>query len=106
MDMLQRAGIPAGSVTDARKLDEGPHLRERGFWTELDSPVVGKHPYSAFPGNFSETPMSYSSAPTLGQDNEYVLGTILGLSDEEIQDLEEKKVIGKEPFHAGTPHGG
>jgi crotonobetainyl-CoA:carnitine CoA-transferase CaiB-like acyl-CoA transferase len=106
MDMLQGAGVPAGAVSDAQKLYEEPHLRERGFWAELDRPVVGKHPYSAFPGNFSETPMTYRAAPTLGQDNEYVLGTILGLSDAEIQALEEKRIIGTEPFQAGSPHGG
>ena len=50
--------------------------------------------------------MTYRAAPTLGQDNEYVLGTILGLSEEEVQDLEEKMIIGTEPFQAGSPHGG
>ena len=105
MDILQRAGVPAGAVTDAQKLNEEPHLRERNCWVELDRPVVGKHPYIAFPPKFSETPMAYKAAPTLGQDNEYVLGTLLGLSHEEIRALEEKKVIGTEPFYAGKPHG-
>ncbi len=76
MNILQRAGVPAGAVTDAQKLDQEPHLRERGFWVELDRSVVGKHPYCAFPVKFSETPMTYRAAPTLGQDNDYVLGTI------------------------------
>jgi len=35
--------------------------------------------------------------PALGEHNEYVLGHLLGLSAEEIADLEEKKIIGKEP---------
>jgi crotonobetainyl-CoA:carnitine CoA-transferase CaiB-like acyl-CoA transferase len=92
-------------VTDAQKLDEEPQLRERGFWVELERPVVGKHPYSAFPVKFSETPMNYRAAPMLGQDNDYVLGTILGLSEAEIKALEEKKVIGTEPAVSGLPHG-
>ncbi len=106
MNILQRAGVPAGAVTDAQKLDQEPQLKEREFWVELDRVEIGKHPYSAFPAKFSETPMTYRAAPTLGQDNDYVLGTILGLSEAEIKALEEKKVIGTEPFQAGSPHGG
>jgi crotonobetainyl-CoA:carnitine CoA-transferase CaiB-like acyl-CoA transferase len=37
-------------------------------------------------------------APCLGQHNEYVLGEILGLSQEEIAQLEEKDIIGTEPL--------
>jgi hypothetical protein len=36
-------------------------------------------------------------APTLGQDNERVLGGILGLSAGELRDLETEGVIGTRP---------
>jgi crotonobetainyl-CoA:carnitine CoA-transferase CaiB-like acyl-CoA transferase len=34
-------------------------------------------------------------APCLGQHNDYVLGELLGISDEEMAILEEKGVIGR-----------
>ena len=36
-------------------------------------------------------------APRFGQDNEYVFGTLLGMSKEELTKLEEEKVIGGTP---------
>jgi len=101
MDILQKAGVPAGAVTDAEMVMAEPHLNERGFWVELDRAVVGKHIYSAFPIKFSETPISYRAAPILGEHNDHVLGTILGLTEEEIDALEKEQIIGTEPLQTG-----
>jgi crotonobetainyl-CoA:carnitine CoA-transferase CaiB-like acyl-CoA transferase len=101
MKILQKTGVPAGAVADPTKLDEEPHLKERGFWVEMDRNFVGKHWYASFPVIFSETPMSYRAAPTLGQDNEYVLGSILGLSKTDIDELESEKIVGTEPLQTG-----
>jgi len=101
MDILQKAGIPAGAVTDSEMIMAEPHLNERGFWVELNRAVVGKHVYSAFPIKFSETPIKYRPAPTLGEHNGYVLGTILGLTENEIERLEKEKIIGTEPLQTG-----
>jgi crotonobetainyl-CoA:carnitine CoA-transferase CaiB-like acyl-CoA transferase len=37
-------------------------------------------------------------APTMGQHNEYVLGELLGLSQDEIKTLAEEQVIGTKPL--------
>jgi len=101
MDILQKAGVPAGAVTDVNMNLDEPHLNERGFWVEMDREVVGKQRYSTYPIKFSETPVKYRPAPTLGQHNEYVLGTVLGLSDTQIKELEKEQIIGTEPAHTG-----
>ena len=42
----------------------------------------------------SETPCEvWRAAPTIGQDNEYVFGELLGMSGGQIADLVERKVI-------------
>jgi len=46
----------------------------------------------------SKTPGSIRKpAPCLGEDNEYVLGELLGLSSEEMDQLEKEGVIGTDP---------
>jgi crotonobetainyl-CoA:carnitine CoA-transferase CaiB-like acyl-CoA transferase len=37
--------------------------------------------------------MSRRASPTIGQDNEYVYGELLGMSSREISDLVDRKVI-------------
>ena len=39
-------------------------------------------------------------APTLGEHNQEVLGELLGLSAEELKELEERQVIGNRPIGA------
>ena len=66
----------------------------------MEQAVVRNQRYTSFPIKFSETPMSYRPVPTLGQHNDYVLGTILGLSKGETNKLEKEKLIGTEPLRA------
>jgi crotonobetainyl-CoA:carnitine CoA-transferase CaiB-like acyl-CoA transferase len=35
----------------------------------------------------------WRAAPTIGQDNEYVFGELLGMSSQQIADLLERKII-------------
>lgn len=98
MNLLQEARVPAGAVVNAPELLSDPHLNERGFFWEIEHPEAGRHRYCAFPIKLSETPARpIRPAPCLGEHNEYVLGEILDLSEEEIKDLEEQKVISKVP---------
>ena len=47
---------------------------------------------------FSKTPGSIRTpAPCLGEHNQYVFGDLLGLSQEEIAQLEEEGIIGTNP---------
>ncbi len=46
---------------------------------------------------------SHSTAPCLGEHNEYVLGELLGLSKKEIARLEADKIIGKAPLPEADP---
>ncbi len=97
MRILQQAEIPAGPVLDARELVEEPHLNERGFFETVTHPETGTHPYIGMYARFSRTPGSIRMpAPCLGEHNRYVLGEMLGMSEEEISELEELGIIGTE----------
>ena len=99
MHTLQNQGITAGAVLDQSELMSDPHLRERNYYVEIDHPETGVRPYPAQPWKMSKTPQSeWRRAPLLGEHNRYVLGELLGLSDEEIAELEEEKVISDRPL--------
>ena len=85
MEAMQEAGVAAGVVQNAKDLIErDPHLKERGFYVELEHPEVGPRLFEGTPIKMSETPGGPRRAgPLLGQDNEFVYRDILGMPDEE-----------------------
>jgi benzylsuccinate CoA-transferase BbsF subunit len=94
MSLLQKNGVAAGVVQDARDLAKDPELKERGFFIELDHPEMGKTVSDATPVRLSDTPPSYSRpAPLPGQDNNYVYGQLLGLSEGEVNKLKKRGII-------------
>lgn len=98
MRILQQADIPAGPVLDAEELVEEPHLNERGVFEMVTHPEAGTHPYIGRFAGFSKTPISIRRpAPCLGEHNRYVFGELLGLSQEEMAQLEEQGIIGTVP---------
>jgi crotonobetainyl-CoA:carnitine CoA-transferase CaiB-like acyl-CoA transferase len=98
-ERVQGAGAPAAPVLSPSGLLADEHLRARGYWVDLDRPMVGRHPHPGLPFRFSRTPGEMrEAAPTLGRDNRRVLGGILGLTDKELAELEAKQVIGTAPL--------
>jgi benzylsuccinate CoA-transferase BbsF subunit len=94
MALLQKNGIAAGVVQSASDLAQDPQLKERHFFVELDHPEMGKTISDATPVRLSDTPARYNrAAPLLGQDNDYVYGELLGLSEGEMAELKKQGVI-------------
>lgn len=94
---LLAVGIPAAPVWDGRIQSRHPQFVARGFYEELDHPVVGTHPYSRPPFRFATVDRwNRKAAPTMGQHNHEILGE-LGLDEEAIAALEREEVIGTRP---------
>jgi crotonobetainyl-CoA:carnitine CoA-transferase CaiB-like acyl-CoA transferase len=95
MHRLQAAGVRAAAVQDARDLAEtDPQIAEHGTFFELDHPVIGRATFEGLPFRAARLrPDHWRSAPLLGEDNEYVLGQVLGKTDAEIAALAEEGVI-------------
>ena len=95
MGDLQSAGVPAGAVHDNRDLLGDPHLRERGFFVELDEPDVGVKTY---PGQAIRAAGmdrdSWTPSARLGTHNINLLSRLLGLPSGVTSQLEREKVIG------------
>ncbi|HZR97196.1 MAG TPA: CoA transferase [Chloroflexota bacterium] len=91
---LQAAGVPAAAVRAAAEAPADPHLRARGFFHTIDQPALGPLDYPGLTIHLSDTPGAIRRhAPTLGQDNAYVFGDLLGLSPAEIAQLTEEGVL-------------
>ncbi|HET8853606.1 MAG TPA: CoA transferase, partial [Ktedonobacteraceae bacterium] len=94
MRRLQAAGVAAGAVLSTGEFVEDPHIKARGFMESFDHPVVGEKRYPGVPFKLSETPgYIHRPAPCLGADTEHVLKNILGMSDEQIKELDEVGVL-------------
>ena len=90
----QKRGFNMGAVWSPEEVMEVPHLEDRGFWTEVEYPELGKvfrHPGPA--GIFNASPWRISRrAPLIGEHNEEVLCGELGLTRAELALLSEGSV--------------
>ena len=90
---LQQRGVPSGVCqTAADRCERDPQLRHLGWLVELEQEEIGRWPVREVPVDFSETPPYIGgfldrSGPSYAQDNDYVLRSVLGLSDSAIQEL-------------------
>lgn len=88
-DLLQAAGIEAVPVQDFGDVHDDPQVRHREHFVPLTHPYMGDGVYERTGTRIGDLPHGYDrSGPTLGQDNEWVLGDLLGLSAEERKRLE------------------
>jgi len=93
-EMLQEVGVASFPCLSNRGLVEDPHLNDRGFFEEYDHPEIGKRKYDGVLWKMSKTPCKIRHrAPLLGEHNHYVFGELLGLPQEEIDQLVEEGVL-------------
>ena len=94
-DVLREAGVPAAQVSMPEdRIDNDPRTSRWGLWPTVQHDVAGPVRVEGIPIHMSETDWSMTrGAPRLGADNDLVYGKVLGLSQAEIDDYRERKVI-------------
>jgi crotonobetainyl-CoA:carnitine CoA-transferase CaiB-like acyl-CoA transferase len=99
MTALQNAGVPAGVCQNAQdRCDNDPQLRHLKWLTEVTGTKIGTWPVYELPMKFSRTPAYIGGpidrgAPGYGEDNEWLLTTMLGMSQSDVERLAEEGVI-------------
>jgi crotonobetainyl-CoA:carnitine CoA-transferase CaiB-like acyl-CoA transferase len=99
MDTLQQAGVPAGVCQTAEdRCEHDPQLRHLDWLVELRQSEIGTWPVREMPVQLSETPaymggMVDRHGPSYAEDNAYVFGELLGLSESDIRELAQSGVI-------------
>ncbi len=93
IESCQEAHVMCAPVNTAADLFDEKHLKERGFWIDIDHPVIGKTTYPGRPALSTELPwVIRRPAPLVGQHNEEVYGN-LGLSKGDLVKLKQMNVI-------------
>ena len=91
---LQAVGVPAAAVQNAKDIVGSDYLAARNYFTTLDHPQAGRHPYGGLPFHLSRTPGSqYRAAPCLGAHTRLILTEVLQLSEDEIAALERNGAL-------------
>jgi benzylsuccinate CoA-transferase BbsF subunit/naphthyl-2-methylsuccinate CoA transferase subunit len=92
---MQGAGVPAGPVQDDGECFRCPHLAERGFFQEQTREDIGTFRYPGLLFQWKDTPNQFRRGPVrLGEDNEYLYRTLLGVSDDVYRGLIESGEAG------------
>ena len=94
IERLEAANVPCGPINNYKEVFDDPQVRHRGLKIEIPHPAGVPSPTVASPMRFSETPVEYElPPPLLGQHTREVLGELLGMRREELDQLAAKKII-------------
>jgi crotonobetainyl-CoA:carnitine CoA-transferase CaiB-like acyl-CoA transferase len=86
-ERLKAADIPVFPMHTFASLLEDPHLRDIGFFQEIEHPAAGRIRSMAVPSEWSGTPTAPPShAPSLGEHSAAILAEV-GYSDADIRGL-------------------
>jgi benzylsuccinate CoA-transferase BbsF subunit len=93
-ELLQKAGVGAGTVANAKDIDEDPQMNYYNFYRQMEHPYMGKLRY------YHPAPITLSAAETavqrpvlLGEHTDHICREILGMSQGEIDNLRQKGVF-------------
>lgn len=93
-NLVLSKGIPAGPILNIKQILEDPHVKEREMFVEMDHPTLGHITVNGCAIKLMDTkPSVRTPAPALGQDNREIYEEMLGMSEQEFEDLQAKKVF-------------
>ena len=91
---LQEAGIEAAVVMDLARLDDDPQLAARRYFTRVEHESLGELALERVGFTVSDMPAKIEQpGPDLGQHSSEVLRELLGLDQDEIDQLGEQGVL-------------
>jgi crotonobetainyl-CoA:carnitine CoA-transferase CaiB-like acyl-CoA transferase len=93
-EILQRVGVGAGVVADARDIDEDPQMNYYNFYHEMEHPYAGKlRYYHPAPIKLSAAEAAVQRPVLLGEHTDRICMEVLGMSQGEVDRLRQKGVF-------------
>jgi formyl-CoA transferase len=93
MRLLAEAGVPCGAVQDTGEVLADPQLKAREMIVDVDYPARGTYQTVGCPVKMSESPVSVTRPPLLGEHTAEVLGALCGVDPDEVKRLREAGVV-------------
>lgn len=94
MTLCEKGQVPCGPVYSIDEIFEDPHFAARGNLTTFDDPRSGSFTIPSPVPTMSDTPPSIDSlGPALGSHNDEIFKDLLGLSEQQIEELKSSGVI-------------
>ncbi len=92
--MMENGRVATSRILNIKEVAEDPHLKERGYFVEVDHSIIGKARVPGMPFKMSETPGSIDRpSPLVGEHNEAILKKYLNIDKEEVKQLKEEGVL-------------
>ncbi|PKB72271.1 MAG: hypothetical protein BZY87_01270 [SAR202 cluster bacterium Io17-Chloro-G6] len=83
-----------GVIQSPEEVMADPQFEARNFFVDIDHPALGTRKYPGAPFEMSGTPWEVrSAAPTLGQDNQEIIGHRLGHTREQLVQMRALQII-------------
>lgn len=93
-EMLDRERVANSPILNIQQVVDDPHLNARGYFEEVEHPIIGRGKIPGVPFKLSKTPGTVSRpSPLVGEHNELILKKYLGMSPEDVQRLKEEGVL-------------
>ena len=95
---LRDAGVLVAPVNSAPAVMADPQIQSREYFVAIERAVVGTHLYPGAVARIPDTPLRADApAPLLGEHNRQVFAELLGMTNDQITELERSGVIGSTP---------
>ena len=91
--ILGKAGVPCGPTLNAEDIYTDPQLLAREMIVTLEHPDRGAFMVPGCPVKMSDSPAELQIAPSLGMQTEEVLKELLQMTDGDLAELREQKLI-------------
>jgi formyl-CoA transferase len=84
METLNDLDVPCGPILDTKELLEDRSLMARGIIVEVEHPERGTFKTVGCPLVLSDSPVTVTSSPLLGEHTDLILSDLLGMTEREI----------------------
>ena len=92
-ERAQAVGLAFAYAATPEDILQWEHLKQRGFFAEVDHPEAGAFKYPTGPFQAESMAWDLSPAPTLGQHNHQVFSDLLGYTASDLVRLRQTAVI-------------
>jgi crotonobetainyl-CoA:carnitine CoA-transferase CaiB-like acyl-CoA transferase len=93
---MRSAGVPCGLVRTVGEAIRSAEARDHALVTRIDHPVLGKIPNLRLPIRYAATPLADPKpAPFVGQHTAEVMMSVLGMSQQQVDEISESGTFGK-----------